>query len=148
MNDINSNIDDLLDSTLDSLADLPEFKIFPAGAYMGTIELAVKKMGDNQGVELTFKNQEVMELAEPTAEAPAVDATTSVGFILNNEFGQGAFKKVVAALKEGLGMPEDSTSRQVMEAAKGATCVVMFATRADKNDKTKFYQQLKDIKVA
>lgn len=142
-----ANIDALLDSTLDSLADMPEFKIFPAGAYQGIIELEIKKMGDNMGVSLNFENQEVMELSDPASEAPAVDATTSVGFLLNNEFGQGAFKKVIAALRDGLNLPETSTNREVMEAAKGATCVVVFTTRTDKNDKTKIYQGLKELTV-
>lgn len=141
------NIDSLLDSTLDSLADLPEFKIFPAGAYQGVIELAVKKMGDNTGVEFSFTNQEVMELSDPSSEAPAVGATTSVGFLLNNEYGQGAFKKVIASLRDGLQLPETATNREVMEASKGATCVVVFGVRPDKNDKTRFYQQLKEVTV-
>lgn len=147
MSDITSNIDFLLDATLDSLADLPEFKIFPAGAYNGTCKLAVKQMGDNTGVEFSFVNQEVVELSDPTAEAPAATATTSVGFLLNNEYGQGAFKNVIASLKEGLGLPEEMTNREVMEASQDANVMAVFGVRSDKNDKTRFYQQLKSVTV-
>ena len=151
MIDMNAaSIDSLLDSTLDDLADLPEFKIFPAGAYNGSIELTVKKMGDTMGVELKFTNQEVMELSDPTtaeADIPAAGATTSVGFLLNNEFGQGALKKVLESLKEGLQLPPGLTNRQTMEASKGTVCLVVFTTRADKNDASKVYQGLKKLMV-
>lgn len=149
MNDMTNqtNIDSLLDSTLDDLADLPEFKVFPAGAYNGQIELAVKKMGDNMGIELKFTNQETVELSDPTQEAPAVGATTSVGFLLNNEFGQGALKKVLASLKEGLQIPDGTSTREIMEASKGAVCMVVLTTRADKTDSTKVYQGLKNLAV-
>lgn len=146
-NAIVTDIDSLLDSTLDSLADLPEFKIFPAGAYIGPVTLAVKKMGDNTGIELSFVNQEVSELSDPTAEAPAVGATTSVGFLLNNEYGQGAFKEVISALKEGLQLPETMSNREVMEVSAGTICMVVFGVRPDKNDKTRFYQQVKKVAV-
>lgn len=146
MNDATS-IDSLLDSTLDDLADLPEFKIFPAGAYNGTVALAVKKMGDNMGVELTLTNQETVELSDPTQDQPAAGATTSVGFLLNNEFGQGALKKVLTSLKEGLQLPEAMTNREVMEAAAGTNCMVILTTRAAKDDATKVYQGLKSVTV-
>lgn len=142
-----ANIDALLDSTLDDLADLPEFKVFPAGAYNATIELAAKKMGENMGVELKITNQEAVELSDPTEEAPAAGATTSVGFMLNNEFGQGALKNVLKSLRNGLSLPETATNREVMEAAKGAMCLVVLSVRKDKNDATKTYQGLKSVTV-
>jgi len=144
MND-SVNIDSLLDATLDDLADLPEFKVFPAGAYNGTVELTAKKIGDNPAVELKFTNQEVVELSDPTAEPPAEKATTSVSFMLNNEFGQGGLKKVLNSLREGLGIAEGTSMREIMEAAKGANCQVVFTTRADRNDATKTYQGIKAI---
>jgi hypothetical protein len=146
MNDA-TNIDSLLDSTLDSLADLPEFKIFPAGAYNGPVKLTVKKMGDNMGVELSFTNAEVVELSDPTAEAPAVGATTAVGFLLNNEYGQGDLKKTLASLKEGLGLPDGMTSREMMEATADTMCMVVFGVRSDRKDATKMYQSLKSVTV-
>jgi len=146
MNDATS-IDSLLDSTLDDLADLPEFKIFPAGAYNGSVKMTVKKMGENMGVELSFTNNEVVELSDPTAEAPAAGATTSVGFLLNNEFGQGDLKKTLTSIKEGLGLPDGMTSREMMEAAEGTVCMVVFGVRTDKKDATKQYQALKSVTV-
>lgn len=138
----------LLDSTLDDLADSPEFKLFPVGAYIVTIESAEpKKMGENPGVEFKFACQEVVELAEPTEEAPAQGATTSIGFLLNNEFGQGAFKEVLKSLKEGLSIPDGATNREILEQAKGITCLAVFAVRADKHDKEKKYQSLKSLTV-
>lgn len=146
MND-QTNIDSLLDATLDDLADMPEFKNFPAGAYNGTVELNVKKMGESTGVELKFTNQETVELSDPTQEAPAVGATTSVGFKLDNEYGQGALKNVLTALKTGLNLPEATTNREVMEVSKGTVCMCVFTLRADKTDKEKHYQGIKTLAV-
>lgn len=142
-----ADIDTLLDATLDDLADLPEFKIFPAGAYNGTMELNVKKMGDNTGVEFKFTNQEVVELSDPTQEAPAVGATTTIGYQLNNDIGQGALKKVLESIKEGMQLPDGTTNRELMELSKGANVQVVFSSRADKNDATKVYQKLVSITV-
>lgn len=141
------NIDQLLDSTLDDLADLPEFKTFPAGAYNGMVKLSVKKMGDNTGVEFHFTNQEVVELSDPTAEAPAAGATTSVGFLLNNEYGQGALKKVLESMKAGLNLPEGTSNREIIALCQDIECMAVFGVRADKNDATKVYQQLKNVTV-
>lgn len=147
MTDAMANIDALLDSSLDDLADLPEFKLFPAGAYNVTIELTPKAMGDNPGVELKVTNMGVVELSDPTAEVPAEGATTSVGFLLNNEFGQGALKEVLKSLKEGLNISQPISNRDLMEAAKGAQCMVVLTTRTDKKDATKTYQGLKSLQV-
>ena len=142
-----ADIDTLLDATLDDLADLPEFKIFPAGAYNGTMELSVKKMGDNTGVELKFTNVEVVELSDPTQEAPATGATTSVGYMLNNEYGQGALKKVLESVKTGMSLPDGTTNRELMELSKGANVQVVLASRADKTDATRVYQKLVSVTV-
>jgi hypothetical protein len=146
MND-QTNIDSLLDSTLDDLADLPEFKVFPAGAYNATITLEVKKMGENLGVEMKVLNQETVELSDPTEEAPKPTATTSVSFMLNNEYGQGALKNVLKSLAQGLGLPEGTSNREIMELSKGTACLVVLTTRKDKNDATKTYQGLKSVTV-
>ena len=146
MND-QTNIDALLDATLDDLADMPEFKNFPAGAYNGTVELNVKKMGESTGIELKFTNQETVELSDPTQEKPAVGATTNVGFKLDNEYGQGALKNVLTALKTGLNLPDGTSNREVMEVSKGTVCMCVFTLRADKTDKEKHYQGIKTLVV-
>lgn len=141
------DIDTLLDSTLDDLADLPEFKIFPAGAYIGTVELSVKKMGDNTGVELKFTTQETVELSDPTQESPAIGSTTSVGYQLNNEYGQGALKKVLESIMQGMKLPEGTSNRELIEISKGVSVQVIFSSRADKKDATKVYQSLVSLTV-
>jgi hypothetical protein len=146
MND-QTNIDSLLDSTLDDLADLPEFKVFPAGAYNAAISFEVKKMGENMGVEMKITNHETVEMSEPTEEAPKPTATTSVSFMLNNEYGQGALKNALKSVAQGLGLPEGISNREIMEQSKGTMCLVVLNTRKDKNDATKVYQCLKSVTV-
>ena len=149
MNTQTQDIDFLLDGTLDDLADLPAFKVFPEGAYTGTIvSLAAKKMGENQGVEFKFKCSTVEELADPAStDVPVEGDETSVGFLLNNEYGQGALKEVLKSLRTGLNIPDSMTNRELMEQATGAEILAVFKTRKDKNDSSKVYQGLKSITV-
>ena len=142
------DIDALLDGTLDDLADLPAFKVFPEGAYTGTITMAAKKMGENNGVEMKFKCVTVEELADPASlDKPVEGDETSIGFMLNNEFGQGALKEVLKSLRSGLGIPDSASNREVMEQAAGATVLAVFKVRADKTDANKKYQGLKSVSV-
>jgi hypothetical protein len=50
----NDNVASLLDSNLDDLADLPEFKVPPAGAYNAVIlRIEEKSIGSHPAVEMS-----------------------------------------------------------------------------------------------
>lgn len=126
------SIDSLLDSTLDDLADLPEFLQAPSGAHRSSIDFfGVKKIGDREMVELKFKAIETVELANPTEDQPLPSsAEYSVVFNLENEFGQGAFKEVMKALAPVVG---GSSNREIMENSKGTEVLTVMVRKADKN---------------
>lgn len=142
------DIDSLLDGTLDDLADLPAFKVFPEGAYTCTISFTEKEIGDAAGVELKAKCESVEELADPaTPDAPAVGDETSVFFNLRNEFGQGAFKEIVKSLRADMNLGPEMNNREVLEQANGASALIVFKVRTDKKDAEKKYQGIKKLSV-
>jgi len=126
------NIANLLDSNLDDLADLPEFVVPPAGAYNATIlSVEEKKIGGHPAVEFKFRLNETMELASPS-DAPVKPGTeTSVAFMLDNEFGVGALKAVLAPIKVAAGT---ATTRETMEAAKRMDIMLVTKVRSGKGE--------------
>lgn len=144
----NVNLDDLLDSTLDKLADMPEFKPFPAGAHKLTIYWTPKKIGEHPAVELKLTAIETIELADATKDTPLEKgAETSVAFMLDNELGQGKFKELMAVLKtqydpnsaEGTG----KTNRMLMAESNNAEVTVITDVRPDKKVEGRFYTDIK-----
>lgn len=134
-----SDIDNLLDASLDDLADLPEFKPFPAGAHRVIISFKEKVINKHPSIEMSMKAIETLELAEAVTEEnkPLVaGAETSVAFMLDNEIGQGKFKEVLKVLYPLTGA---ATNRQCLDAANGMEVTVVTKKREDKNEKGKFY---------
>ena len=145
MSGLNSfaSLDSLLDASLDELADLPEFKVFPAGAYRCSFMWEKKDINDKAAVEFKFKLLEVLELGDATAEAPAAESETSVAFMLGNEYGIGNLKRVLLPLGETMGT---GNLRQIMENLKGAEVVAVMKTRQNK-EKTQTYQDIVSINL-
>lgn len=139
-----SDIDSLLDSTLDDLKDLPEFKPFPAGAHNVAVSLSMKEINGANAVEMSLKLIDTIELADPQAEPAKPGDESSVLFMLNNEFGLGNLKKCCTPLSVALGT---TSIRETVEAAQNVECAVITALRADKNDKDRFYLNIKELAV-
>lgn len=148
----NVGIDDLLDATLDDLADMPEFKPFPAGAHRCTISWEIKKVSDIPSIELKLKAIETMELANPEDTPVAKDDSTNTLFMLKkkdgnkNELGEGQWKALLKPLQEHFGT---ASNRETMEASNGAECIVVTSIRKDKDFKNngKIYTSVTSIGV-
>lgn len=141
----NFDIDSLLDSTLDDLEDLPEFKPFPPGAHRVLASLEIKEVNSKQAVELELKGLETLELAEPTKDTPIKEGdTASVLFMLDNEFGRGNMKKLLAPIGVALGT---GNIREVIEQTKGLEVVVVTSYRKNKDDPTSPYMNVKELQV-
>jgi len=140
-----SDIDSLLDSTLDDLEDLPEFKPFPPGAHQVSISLELKKINDKDAVEMTLKGIATLELVEPTKDEPIKEGDeTSIVFFLDNEFARGNMKKLLTPIGEALG---NSKIRDVIEQTKGLECLAITSLRKNKDDADKPYMNVKEIRV-
>lgn len=130
-----SNLNSLLDCTLDDLADMPSITHFPNGAHKVNINFVVDDVKSFVQLQLTYV--EPLELADPTATAPAPGDKNSVFFFLKkkdnsaNTYAQGALKEVLMSLKSSF---PGSTSKEIMEAANGAEVAVVTKIRVGKGD--------------
>ena len=137
------NLDNLLDMSLDELADLPEFVVYPAGAYRCTLNIEAKKIGEHPAVELSFKHIETVEKGSETDEDVTPGTECSAAFMLDNQFGQGNLKKVVAPLVAHFGTPKLSE----IAANKDLEVLLVSKTRQNK-DKTQTYLDIISLQVA
>lgn len=110
------DLDKLFDMTLDDLADLPEFLVFPAGAHRVTIDIERKVVNNHPSAELKMKLIETLEMADSTAPVLAAGTESSVLYMMDNEFGQGKFKAMIkpimahfatASVLEAIGQSKD-----------------------------------------
>lgn len=143
------DVNSLLDGTLDDLADVPEFKPYPAGSHVVIINWVDKtKKADwingHPGYELKMKYQEPVELSDATQVPPEKNAETSVLYLLDNELGQGKFKQILAVASEKFGA---MSNRELIAASQNATCVVVTKQRSNK-DKTQTYTDIVEIQFA
>jgi len=134
-----SETDDLLDSTLDDLEDLPEFKPFPPGAHRVSVSMELKEVSDKKCVEMSLTHIETLELSTPTDTAPTPGDSTNVLFFLDNEFGRGNLKACGKPLAEALGT---TSIRDTIEATTNIECLVLTS-----NDKDKKYTNIKELNV-
>ena len=136
MNANTSSIDNILDATLDDLADAPSIQLYPNGAHKVKIEFKVDAV--KASVQLMMEYVEVLELSDPTATAPAPGDKNSVFFFLKNkdgkanEYAQGALKILLQSLKAG--GCEGSTSNEVMESAKGMEVAIVSKIRLGRGE--------------
>jgi len=139
------SMDNLLDGTLDDIADLPEFKNFEAGAHRVTASWSLKEI-DNHGMcpEVKFVLVETMEKADEQAAGGAAGDECSALFMLDNEFGAGKFKANLLPFAEALGLTKP---RDIIEAAQDVDCVIITGLRTDKKNPDKVYLDIKEIQV-
>lgn len=129
---MSDNFDSILDANLDDLADLPEFASFPAGVHRCTVSLTKKEINSKPAIEVKLVAIETVELSKPEEDKPVnAGQVSSAAYFLDNEFGQGAFKKLVAPLAASLGV---SSLRELLEQAEGTEVEAVTAFR--KNKKT------------
>ena len=141
---MSDSMNDLLDATLDDLEDLPEYKSFPAGAYTISVTLEEKEVNGHQSIEMVMTCVEASELADATETPPKQGDTSSVLFMMDNEFGRGKLKAAATPLAAGLGT---STIRELIEQCKDVECVAVLGVRKDKNDASKLYQNIVELQV-
>ena len=137
------NIDSLLDGTLDDLADAPEFKPFPAGTHKVTMTIVQKKIGTHPAFEVGMTAVETLELADTTQEPLKTGATTSVAYMMDNDLGQGNFKKVLKSLAAHFGA---KSNRELIEDAQNLEVLVVTKTRQNK-EKTQSYTDIVELQV-
>lgn len=133
-----SNFDSLLDANLDDLADLPDFASFPAGVHRATIAIQQKTVNDKPGMEVSLTGIETVELSKPEEDKPiSAGQVSSALYFLDNEFGQGAFKKLIAPLAANLGV---SSIRDLIEQCKGMEVEAVTSYRTNKKTGDTYFE--------
>jgi hypothetical protein len=140
---ISQDLDTLLNSSIDELADLPEFTVLPAGAHKCVINWEAKTINKHPALEMKIKLVETTEMADATVQPLAPGAETSVLFMLDNEFGQGKMKAVMAELAKSTGT---SSIKETMEASSGMEVTLITKVRQNK-DKTQNYTEIVKVIV-
>lgn len=140
----NQNLDALLDASIDDLADMPEFAVFPNGQHRVIINWESKVVNDHPSVELKLKMIETVELANPASDSPVAPGTESnVLFMLDNEFGQGSLKALLKPLAENTGT---ASMRETIAASNGMEVNVVCKIRYNK-DKSQSYTSVTKLFV-
>lgn len=139
------DINELLDSNLDDLADLPEFKNIQPGVHKVSIGFGTKIINDEKYVEVKVKLIETLELADPsgTPDEPGTESATI--YNLSNEFGQGGLKELCKPLGESLG---ETSLGKILQGAEGMEVTIVSTIRPDKKDKDRKYFGIKSLQVA
>lgn len=141
------DLDSLLDSTLDDLADMPEFKPFPAGAHRATIHMEVKLVNDIPSLDIKLTGIETVELANPE-DTPLKEGDSTNQLIMlkkkdgtKNEFSEGKMKELLKPLASQFGT---ATNRETIEASNGAEVLVVTKLRKDDRNKDdiKYYTEI------
>jgi hypothetical protein len=137
-------MDDILDGTLDDLADLPEFKPFPNGVHSCTVSFERKKVNEHPCVEVKLKMQETVELADPEKDtAPEKGSEASVLYMLDNEIGQGKFKELMGVFAA---VNPEMKLGDLLKEHNNASVLVVTSQRGNK-EKTKMYQDITSIQL-
>ena len=130
-----SNLDNILDATLDDLADMPSIVPFPDGAHKVTLNF---KFDDKKAaVILTCTYVEALEIPDTEAEIPEVGDKNTVYFGLKNkdgkanEYAQGALKNILNSLKETY---PGNSMKEIMQSAEGAEVAVVTKIRYGKGE--------------
>lgn len=137
---------DLLDGTIDDLADLKAFEPLPKGSYLLAIKWSRKDINDMPALILDMSVIEVLELVDNSKEPPATGATTNIAFILKkkdggrNEVSEGQLKEIVKVLAPVVG---GATIGEIITNSEGAQIVATIGIRTSKDDPDKKYNIIK-----
>ena len=147
-----SSIANLLDNTIDALADMPEFKPFPKGAHRCTIKWAIKAINGYPAIELSLKAISTEELVDPTdTPVKAGDETSSIFILIGkdgtqNDLGQGQWKKLLVPLTAHF---NTATNQETMDASQGCEVVAITGIQTNKKDpqNIKHYTSIEQLMV-
>jgi hypothetical protein len=129
------SLDNILDSTLEDLADMPSISLFPNGAHKVTLAFKIDK--EKSSVMCTLTYVEPLELADPTQIAPSAGDKNTVFYNLKkkdgtaNEYAQGALKELIKPLAAHFG---GSTTSEAIENSQGAEVAVVTKIQVGKGE--------------
>ncbi len=150
-----SDIFDLLDESLDNLADLEKFEPFPGGSHSVALAFKEEALNGLPAVRMEMTMVETLELANSTDVMPEPGKKVGILYMLKykdkqtneivpNKVGQGQLKEILNVLKETFG---GSNPREIMAASEGANVAVTLKVRASKDDPDMKFNSVKAIAI-
>lgn len=134
-------IEDLMDSSIDDLADMPAFEVPPKGHYKLSVSLERKTINDKPTVEAKCVVLETLELANQNDKPMENGGKFSQLFMMDNEFGQGSFKLFIQPIAAGLNLGGQKMGA-VVAAVQNVQIACTVKHRPDKTDKDRIYALL------
>lgn len=142
------DMDVLLDGTLDDLADMPEFKPFPAGVHKVKINIEQKIIQTYPCFELKLTGIETKELPSGSKDEPLVAGhSTNVLYFMKHknpqvaELGQGKLKELMKVFAEKYGA---KSNRELIAEAQNSEVLIATGVREDKS-KGKSYTEILSV---
>lgn len=157
------SLDNLLDSTLEDLADLQKFEPLPKGSYRLAVNWSIPESDEFRIVQLKLTMLEALEIPGVEEDKfPAVGKAATFYMRLQrldgepmvwkdgtpNTQDQGRFKEVLKALAPVFNPDGSLTNRAMMEASEGAEVVATLGVRASKTDPDSKFNEIKMIAAA
>lgn len=144
----------LLDSSIDELADLEKFTPIPAGSHKLTLNWSYPEHETQVIVQLKVTVVETIEMANSSEPIPEPGKTGNIRFPICNKdgsvimtekgkpntFGQGQLKELVAILQPVYG---GATLREVLENSEGAEVIATLKVRASNKDPDQKFNEIK-----
>lgn len=139
------------DMDIDDIDDLPAFTSLPAGGYIVRLDkgLEKKEINGKRAIEMAMTVVDISEVIESSLDKgealPRAGDIATLSFMLDNEFGQGNLKVVLAAIKAAVSV---TTVAGAIEESKGMEFCVAIKRRkgkkgTDKEDTN--YMQIANI---
>ena len=153
LNDSTMNTLDLLDAKLSDLADLPEWVTFPAGVYKCKPSVKIEKKANQKTklmetiITVGAKCIEVKEVQDATQPKVAVDSETSTRYTWENDYGQGALKKLLAPIAAITKIESVKKLLDVLDTADSVLFVMDTREVTNAAGKTATYQVFSDLIV-
>lgn len=141
-----ADLDSLFSASLDDIADLASYETPPKGAYIAAVTTTSKEINNKPAVEAEFTIMETVEL-EDGADKPVANGTKfSTAFILGNAVSEGKLKQFLMPFASHFG--STNIGQLVRDEIKEVTISFTMKHRKDKEDKEKFYPDVRNITVA
>lgn len=149
----------LLDSSVEELADLEKFTPIPAGSHRVRLDWSFPEHETDVVVQLKLTVVETLEMASSAEQAPEPGKSGNIRFPLQRKdgtpiisqksgkpmtMGQGQLKEVIAVLQPTFG---GSTVKEVIDNSQGAEVVATLKVRKNPNDPDQQFNEIKAILV-
>jgi hypothetical protein len=149
-----SDMFDILDKSIDDIADLPSFAVPDTGIYGLRLTMEPKAINDKPAVVAHFEVRHIVELADASipeaSRAKAGDKFDRAFFLKDNEgneseFGLSSLKEFVAVFEPHFN--EKNLRTLVTNLATPIDITAKVVKKARKDDKEKFEARVSDITI-